>query len=79
MIFIRARIEKHTKTPAISITVKETDSSPLHTTAYVPGTLENGLYEITDIDSLPREARDIINNVWTPEVHEAYQNYLRNG
>ena len=61
----------------VSVSTKETDASYLHTTAYVPGYLDGGNYVITDTDSLPQEAKDIINIVWTPEVHAAYQTYLR--
>ena len=77
MIHHRTRVYGDHK--MVSVSIKETDSSPLHTTAYAPGYLDGGNYVITDIDSLPQEARDIINRVWTPAVHEAYQNYLRNG
>ena len=75
MIHYRTRVYGDHK--MVSVSIKETDASPLHTTAYAPGYLDGGNYVITDIDALPNEAKAIINRVWTPDVHSAYQQYLR--
>ena len=77
MIHHRIRVYGDTRYPSVSISTLASHDAPIHTTAFVPGFLnDNGNYERTDCTHLPQQSQNEISAVWTADVHTAYEEYL---